>query len=88
MKRAKFSEEQIVYVIRQAESGTPVGDLCRQLGVSEATFYNWKKKYAHLGVSELRRLRQLEEENSRLKRLVADLSLDKHMLSEALRKKV
>jgi putative transposase len=88
MKRSTFSEEQIVYAIRQAESGTPVGDLCRQLGVSDATFYAWKKKYAHLGVSELRRLRQLEEENSRLKRLVADLSLDKHMLSEALRKKV
>lgn len=88
MKRSKFSEEQIVYVIRQAEAGTPVGDLCRQLGVSDATFYAWKKKYAHLGVSELRRLRQLEEENGRLKRLVADLSLDKHMLSEALRKKI
>ncbi len=88
MKRSKFTEEQIVYAIRQAEAGTPVGDLCRQLGVSEATFYAWKKKYAHLGVSELRRLRQLEEENSRLKRLVADLSLDKHMLSETLRKKV
>ncbi len=70
MKRSRFSEEQIVYAIRQAESGTPVGDLCRQLGVSE-----------------LRRLRQVEEENARLKRLVADLSLDKHMLSEALRKK-
>ncbi len=88
MKRSKFSEEQIVYAIRQADTGTPVGDLCRQLGVSDATFYAWKKKYAHLGVSELRRLRPLEEENGRLKRLVADLSLDKHMLSEALRKKV
>jgi putative transposase len=88
MKRSRYSEEQIVFAIRQAEAGTPVGDLCRQLGVSDATFYAWKKKYAHLGVSELRRLRQLEEENSRLKRLVADLSLDKHMLSEALRKKV
>jgi putative transposase len=88
MKRSKFSEEQVVYAIRQADAGTPVGDLCRQLGVSEATFYAWKKKYAHLGVSELRRLRQVEEENSRLKRLVADLSLDKHMLSEALRKTV
>ena len=86
MKRSKFLEEQIVYVIRQAEAGTPVGDLCRQLGVSDATFYAWKKKYAYRGESELRRLRQLEEENSRLKRLVADLSLDKHMLSEALRK--
>jgi putative transposase len=88
MKRSKFSEEQIIYAIRQAEAGTPVSDLCRQLGVSDATFYAWKKKYAHLGVSELRRLRQVEEENSRLKRLVADLSLDKHMLSEALRKTV
>jgi putative transposase len=87
MKRSKFSEEQIAYALRQAEQGTPVGDVCRQLGVSEATFYAWKKKYAHLGVSELRRLRQLEDENNRLKRLVADLTLDKHMLSEALRKK-
>lgn len=87
MKRSKFSEEQIAYALRQAESGTPVGDVCRQVGVSEATFYQGKKKFAHLGVSELRRLRQLEDENGRLKRLVADLTLDKHMLSEALRKK-
>jgi putative transposase len=87
MKRSKFSEEQIAYALRQAESGTPVGDVCRQIGVSEATFYQWKKKFAHLGVSELRRLRQLEDENNRLKRLVADLTLDKQMLSEALRKK-
>ena len=86
MKRSKYSEEQVAYALRQVESGTPVGDVCRQLGVSEATFYAWKKKYAHLGVSELRRLRQLEDENARLKRLVADLTLDKHMLSEALRK--
>jgi putative transposase len=88
MKRSKFSEEQIVYALRQADAGTPIGDLCRQMGVAKATFYAWKKKYAHLGVSELRRLRQLEDENSRLKRLVGDLSLDKHMLSEALRKKI
>ena len=70
------------------ESGTPPADVCRQLGVSEATFYIWKKKYAHLGVSELRKLRSLEDENARLKRLVVDLTLDKHMLAEALRKKV
>ena len=88
MKRSKFSEEQVAYALRQAESGTPVADVCRQLGVSEATFYVWKKKYAHLGVSELRRMRQLEDENRRLKGLVADLTLDKHMLAEALRKKV
>jgi putative transposase len=88
MKRSRFSEEQVAYALRQAESGTPVGDVCRQLGVSEATFYIWKKRYGHLGVSEVRRVRHLEEENSRLKRLVADLTLDKHMLAEALRKKV
>ena len=86
MKRSKFSEEQIAYALREAESGTPVADVCRQLGVSEATFYVWKKKYAHLGVTELRRLRQLEDENGRLKRLVADLTLDKHILAETIRK--
>ena len=88
MKKSKFSEEQITYALREVESGRPPADVGRQLGVSEATFYIWKKKYAHLGVSELRRLRSLEDENGRLKRLVADLSLDKHILSEALRKKV
>ena len=88
MTRSKFSEEQIAYALRQAESGTPVADVSRQLGVSEATFYLWKQRYAHLGVSELRRLRQVEDENRRLKQLVADLTLDKHMLAEALRKKV
>lgn len=87
MKRSTFTEEQIAYALRQAEAGTPVSDVCRQIGVSESTFFAWKKKYAHLGVSELRRLRQLEDENARLKRLVADLTLDKHMLAEALRKK-
>ncbi len=87
MKSSKFSEEQIAYALRQAESGTAVADVCRQIGVSEATFYVWKKKFAHLGVSELRRMRQLEEENRRLKGLVADLTLDKHMLAEALKRK-
>ena len=86
MKRSKFSEEQVTYALRQAESGTAVSEICRQLGVSEATFYVWRKKYAHLGVSELRRLRQLEEENARLKRVVADLTLDKHILMETIRK--
>lgn len=86
MKRSKFSEEHITYALRQAEGGTPVSDVCRHLGVSEATFYVWKKKYAHLGVTELRQLRQLEEENHRLKRVVADLSLDKYILQETLRK--
>jgi len=76
------------YALRQVESGTPPADVCRQLGVSEATFYIWKKKYADLGASEVRRLRQLEEENSRLKRVVADLTLDKNILQEVIRKKV
>jgi putative transposase len=87
MKRSKFTEEQVSYALRQAEGGTPVADVCRQLGVSEATFYVWKKKYAHLGASELRRPRQLEDENARLKRLVADVTLDKHILTEVIRTK-
>jgi putative transposase len=88
MKKSKFSEEQIAYALRQADGGTPVGDVCLQLGVSEATSYVWKKKYGQLGLSELREIRQLRDENARLKRLVADLTLDKHILSEVLRKKV
>ena len=88
MKRSQFTEEQIVYALRQHEAGTAVADICRQLGVSEATFYGWKKKYAHMGVSELRELRQLREENARLKRLVADLTLDKQILSEVVKKKL
>ena len=88
MKKSKFTEEQIAYALRQVESGTPPADVCRQLGVSEVTFYIWKKKYAHLGVSELREMRSLEDETARLKKVVADLSLDKHILTEALRKKV
>ena len=88
MKKSKFSEEQIAYALRQADGGTQVGDVCRQLGVSEeATFYVWKKKYGKFGVSEMREVRQLRDENARLKRLVADLTLDKHILSEVIRKK-
>jgi putative transposase len=75
-------------VLRQAESGTPVVEVCRGLGISEATFYVWKKKYASLGVAELRKLKQLEDENARLKRLVADLTLDKNILQEVIRKKL
>ena len=88
MKRSKFSEEQVTFALRQHDAGTPVGDICRQLGVSEATFYVWKKRYAHLGVAELRELRQLREENSRLKRLVVDLTLDKQILSDVVKKKL
>jgi len=87
MKRSRYTEEQVAYALRQAEAGTPVGDVCRQLGIAEATFYVWKKKFAGLGVGELRKVRQLEEENGRLKRVVADLTLDKHILQEALRKR-
>ncbi|OQS35201.1 transposase [Chromobacterium haemolyticum] len=88
MKKSKFTEEQIAFALRQAESGTTVAEVCRKMGISEATFYNWKKKYGSLGVSELRRLKQLEEENARLKRMVADLSLDKQMLQEVIQKKL
>lgn len=88
MKKSRFTEEQIIYVLRLAESGSPVSDVCRQMGISEATFYVWKKKYASLGVAELRQLRQLQDENARLKRLVADLTLDKQILSEVIRKKI
>jgi putative transposase len=88
MRKARFTEEQISFAIRQAESGTPVVEVCRKIGVSEQTFYRWKRKYVGMGVAELRRIRQLEEENRKLKRIVADLSLDKHMLQEVLSKKV
>ena len=82
-----FSEEQIVYALRQAEAGTPVVEVCRKLGVTEQTFYRWRRQFAGMGIAELRRLRQLEDENRRLKQLVADLTLDKHMLQEVIRNK-
>jgi putative transposase len=88
MKKSRFTEEQVIYALRLAESGALVTDVCRQMGISEATFYVWKKKYGSLGVAELRQLRQLQEENGRLKRLVADLTLDKQILSEVIRKKI
>ena len=88
MKKSKYTEEQIAFALKQAELGTSVEEVCRKLGISDATFYNWRKKYGGLGPSELRRLRQLEEENSKLKRLVADLSLDKAMLQDVLSKKL
>jgi putative transposase len=88
MKTSKYTEEQIVYALRQAEAGEAVVDICRRLGISQQTFYTWKKRYGGLGTSELRRLKLLEDENRKLKRLVADLSLDKHMLQEVIEKKL
>ena len=87
MSKKRYSQEQIVYALKQLEGGTKGRDVCRQLGVSEATLYAWKKKYAGMGVGEVRELRQLREENKRLKQMVADLSLDKHILQEVLSKK-
>ena len=88
MKRKRFTEEQIAFALRQVESGVPVKEVCRKLQISEQTFYRWKKKFGGLMPSEVRKLRQLEEENARLRRLVADLSLDKEMLQEVIRKKL
>lgn len=88
MKKSKFTEQQIVFALKQAETGIPVAEVCRKIGISEATFFNWKRKFAGLGTQELRRLRQLEEENFRLKQVVADLTLDKQMLQDVLKKKL
>ena len=87
MSKKRYSQEQIVYAVKQLETGAKGRDVCRQLGVSEATLYTWKKKFAGMGVGEVRELRQLREENKRLKQMVADLSLDKHILQEVLSKK-
>lgn len=88
MPRKGHSEEQIVFALKQAENGVKVGDICRKLGITETSFYRWKKLYENMGVLELKELRQLRDENNRLKKLVADLSLDKHILQEILSKKV
>jgi putative transposase len=87
MKRKRYTEEQVAFALRQAEAGAPVAEVCRKMGVSEATFFRWKKQFAGMGVAEIRRLKQLEEENTKLKRLVADLALDKTMLQDVLRRK-
>lgn len=87
MKKSNFSEEQIAFALRMAETGTRVAEVCRKLGIAEQPFYRWKRKYGGLGVSELRRLKQLEEENRRLKRMVADLSPDKQMLQDVFYQK-
>jgi putative transposase len=88
MKKSSFTDAQIAFILRQAEDGTAIGEVCRKAGISEATFYNWRKEYAGLMPSEMKRLKQLEEENGKLKKLVADLSLDKAMLQDVLSKKL
>lgn len=88
MKKSKFTDAQIAFVLRQAEEGTGVEEVCRKAGISQQTFYRWKKLYGGLMPSEMKRLKQLEEENGRLKRIVADLSLDKEMLQDVIRRKL
>jgi len=87
VKKKRFSVEQIVGILKQAEVGVPVGELVRKVGISEQTFYRWKKHYVGLEIDQVRQLKQLQEENQRLKRLVADLTLDKTMLQDVLAKK-
>ena len=86
MKKSKFTEAQIVFALRQAENGIKIEEVCRKLGITQTTFHNWKKKYSGLGVTELKKLKDLQEENQRLKQIVADLSLDKLMLQDVLKK--
>jgi putative transposase len=88
MKASKITDAQKAFVIRQGEDGTPVEEICRKAGISQATYFNWKKKCAGLMPSEMKRLRELEDENNRLKRIVADLSLDKEMLQDIVRRKI
>lgn len=88
MKKSRFSEQQIAFILKQADDGVSIEEVCRKAGISQQTYYRWRKKYAGLMSSELRRLKQLEEENSRLKRMVADLSLDKEMLQDVIRRKL
>jgi len=88
VRKSRFTEQQISYALKQAETGTPVAEVIRKMGITEQTFYRWKKQYGGMGLSELRRLRLLEEGSRKLKQLVADLSLDKHNLQDVLSKKV
>ncbi|KLK93354.1 transposase [Microvirga vignae] len=87
MKKTRYTEEPIAFALWQAESGTPVAEVIRKMGITEPTFYRWKKQFAGMGVAEIRRLKQLEDENARLKKLVADLTLDKTMLQDVLKRK-
>lgn len=88
MKASKFTDAQKAFVIKHGEQGTPVAEVCRKAGISLATYFNWKKKYAGLLPTEMRRLRELEEENGRLKKIVADLTLDREMLQDFVRRKL
>jgi putative transposase len=88
MRKTRYTEEQIAFALRQAETGTPVGEVIRKVGISTQTFYRWKRQYGQMGVDEIRRLKQLEEENRKLKQLVADLSLDQLLLQDVLSKKL
>ena len=88
MKKSKFTETQITSALKAYEDGKDVSQICREMQINRATFYNWKKKYGGLGVTELRELRQLKEENAKLKQMVADLSLDKQMLQDVIKKKL
>jgi len=88
MKKSKFTDQQIAFALQQAEGGTPVEEVCRKMGISQATFFRWKKVYGGLMPSEVRKLKQLQEENTRLRKLVADLTLDKEMLTEVIKKKI
>jgi putative transposase len=88
MKRSRFSDQQIAFMLRQAAEGTAIAEVCLKVGISEATYYNWRKKFGGLMPSEMRRLKQLEEENGKLKRIVADLALDKEMLQDVIKRKL
>ena len=88
MKKSKFTEEQILFALKQGDAGQPIADVCRQRGISEATYYVWKKRYANMGLLEVRELRQLRDENARPRRPAADLALDRHVLQEVIKKKI
>ena len=88
MKASKFTDAQKAFILKQGEEGTPVAEVCRKAGISQATYFNWKKKYAGLLPDEMRRLKALEDENAKLKRIVADLTLDREMLQDVIRRKL
>ena len=88
MKASKFTEAQKAFILKQGEQGTPVAEICRKAGIGQATYFNWKKKYSGLLPDEMRRLKALEDENTRLKKIVADLTLDREMLQDVIRRKL